>query len=121
MNADGSGQRVLARFPRASSRPRRRGPRTAGRSPSRASRSAASRFESGLYVVEVDDGEIHRLSRNIDSYPSWSPDGRQIVFQRLTGFHISEITLMDRDGSNQVSLTQGGWVDSTPSWRPLPD
>ena len=121
MNADGSGQRVLARFPEGIF------PSTPAWSPDGRTIAFArlalggEPLRSGLYVVEVDDGEIHRLTRGIDSHPSWSPDGRQIVFQRLTGFHISEITLMDRDGSNQVSLTQGGWVDSTPSWRPSGD
>jgi len=77
-----------------------------------------NRQASGIYLVQADGSSLHRLTRDIDSYPSWSPDGRQIVFQRLTGFHVSEITLMDADGSNQVSLTQGGWTDATPSWRP---
>jgi TolB protein len=118
MNADGSDHRVLARFPPGIF------PSTPAWSPD--SRSVAyarlkvgrDRTASGIYVADAESGEIHRLTREIDSSPSWSPDGRQIVFQRLTGFHVSEITLMDSDGSNQTSLTQGGWSDTAPAWRP---
>ena len=118
MNADGSEHRVLTRFPEGIF------PSTPAWSPDGRTIAFArlklgrDRHASGLYVVDADDGKVQRLTREIDSSPSWSPDGRQIVFQRLTGFHISEITLMDRDGSNQVSLTRGGWSDSAPAWRP---
>ncbi len=118
MNADGSDERVLTRFPDDVflSSP--------GWSPDGETIAFArlelgpNRRASGIYAVQADGSDLHRLTRDIDSYPSWSPDGRQIVFQRLTGFHVSEITLMDADGSNQVSLTQGGWTDATPFWRP---
>jgi TolB protein len=118
IDADGTAPRVLARFPTGIF------PSSPAWSPD--SRTIAyarlkvgrDRRKSGLYTVEVDDGIVHRLTRDIDSSPSWSPDGRRIAFERLTGFHISEITVMDRDGSNQVSLTHGGWSDSTPAWRP---
>jgi len=121
MNADGSGKRVLTRFPNGIL------PSSPAWSPDGRAITFASlelgrdRRGSGIFVVETEGGEAHRLTRNIDSNPAWSPDGRQIVFHRLTAFHVSEITLMDRDGSNQRSLTQGGWSDSTPSWRPSTD
>jgi TolB protein len=119
IDADGSGDRVLTRFPAGIF------PSTPAWSPDGESIAYArlklgrAQHRSGLYVVEVDDGTVRRLTREIDSSPSWSPDGRQIVFARLTGFHISEITLMDRDGSNQVGLTTGGWSDTSPAWRPV--
>jgi TolB protein len=119
MNADGSEHRVLARFPQGIF------PSTPAWSPDGKSIAYArlklgrAPHRSGLYVVDLDDGDVRRLTREIDSSPSWSPDGRQIVFARLTGFHISVITLMDSDGSNQVSLTTGGWSDSSPAWRPV--
>jgi Tol biopolymer transport system component len=118
MNADGSERRVLTRFPNGIF------PSSPAWSPDGHTIAFArlklgrDRKGSGLYVVDVDRGDVHRLTREIDSSPSWSPDGRRIAFQRLTGFHISEITVMDRDGSNQHSLTSGGWSDATPSWRP---
>jgi TolB protein len=118
MNADGSERRVLTRFP-AGIFPSSPAWSPDGRTIAYARlKLGRDRQGSGLYSVDVGSGEVHRLTREIDSSPSWSPDGRRIVFQRLTGFHISEITLMDRDGSNQTSLTSGGWSDATPAWRP---
>ena len=118
VDADGSDARVLTRVPAGIF------PSTPSWSPDGRTIAFArlklgrDRLKSGIYTVEVESGDVHRLTRDIDNSPTWSPDGRQLAFQRLTGFHISEITLMDRDGNNQVGLTQGGWSDSSPSWRP---
>ena len=118
MNADGSEDTVLTRFPEGIF------PSTPAWSPDSRSivfarlKLGRDRHNSGLYVADAGSGKVQRLTHEIDSSPSWSPNGHQIVFQRLTGFHISEITLMDRDGSNLVSLTGGGWSDSAPAWRP---
>jgi len=118
VNADGSSDRVLARFPDGVF------PSTPAWSPDGTTivyarlKLGRKRHASGLYAVDVDTGKVRRLTREIDSSPSWSPDGRRFVFQRLTGFHISEITVMNRDGSDAVRLTGGGWSDSTPVWRP---
>jgi TolB protein len=118
MNADGSERRALTRFP-AGIFPSSPAWSPDGRTIAYAGlKLGRDRQGSGLYSVDVGSGDVHRLTREIDSSPSWSPDGRRIVFQRLTGFHISEITLMDRDGSNQTSLTSGGWSDATPAWQP---
>jgi Tol biopolymer transport system component len=121
MNADGSEQRTLERF----------APRVFPSSPAWSPDGRTIAFarlsldgvreHSGIYVADADGGDVHRLTRQIDSSPSWSPDGRQIAFQRLVGFHVSEITLMDPDGGDQVSLTEGGWSDSAPSWQPVAD
>ena len=102
---------------RRSSRRRSPGRRTAASIAFARLKLGRDRRASGIYLAEIDGGEpSHRLTRNIDSNPSWSPDGRQIAFQRLTGFHISQITLMDRDGSNQ-GLDKRRLVGEA-TWRP---
>ena len=80
-----------------------------------------------LYAVQPDGTGERRLTHpgptpteEFARHPGWSPDGKRIVFQRLVGFHVSEITLMDPDGGGQRSLTTGGWSDSSPSWQPGP-
>jgi WD40-like Beta Propeller Repeat len=47
------------------------------------------------------------------AHPSWSPDGFRIAFSRG-----DDIWTMDRDGSNQVNVTNSAAHDSTPVWSP---
>ena len=64
---------------------------------------------------------------NVDSRPSWSPDGSQIVFnssrhvthktaENPTGWGTYEIYIMDADGSNIRRLTFNDKFDGHPDW-----
>jgi dipeptidyl aminopeptidase/acylaminoacyl peptidase len=52
-----------------------------------------------------------------DNYPSWTADGRQIVFQR-GGFDTAEIYVMNADGSDPTNLTNDPAPDLTPATAP---
>ena len=79
----------------------------------------------GIYVMD-DNGDNRILLTDVlhPSFPRWSPDGKQIVFQRnvkddlLSPLHIF---LMNSDGTNVRQLTPpppiDGW-DSHPSFSP---
>ncbi len=72
-----------------------------------------------IYVMNADGENQTRLTnhRSSDRHPSWSPDGKRIVF---TSNRISiggEIYVMDSDGKNVIRLTNGEW-DANPSWSP---
>jgi dipeptidyl aminopeptidase/acylaminoacyl peptidase len=58
----------------------------------------------------------------LDSSPSWSPDGKQIAFIRRLppNFWYADVFVMNADGSNQRRLTQNGRVVhySTVTWSP---
>jgi Tol biopolymer transport system component len=79
-----------------------------------------------IYVMNADGSEQHLLVRSgeIDSQPSWSPDGTKIVFDRQTKQGI-EIVVADADGSNQRVIAMGCVGDCDegyppdPSWQPL--
>jgi TolB protein len=49
--------------------------------------------------------------------PAWSPDGTKIAFT-TTRDGNAEIYVMNRDGSNQVRLTNHPAIDVTPTWAP---
>ena len=81
-----------------------------------------------IYVMDVDGGNLRRLTNHpdIDSLPSWSPDGKRIVFtskrdghvDAIHGFATSEIYVMDADGDNPQNLTNHPKEDWYPSWSP---
>ena len=72
-----------------------------------------------IYVMDVDGGNQRRLTNNRlhDGSPSWSPDGKRIVFVSNREGN-GEIYVMDADGGNQQNLTNNLSSDSSPSWSP---
>ena len=83
---------------------------------------------SEIYVMDADGENPQNLTNNRveDSSPSWSPDGKRIVFISYRDGHFigdfeeitSEIYVMDVDGGNQQRLTENRKNDESPSWSP---
>ena len=74
-------------------------------------------FRFGLYVVAVDGSGLRRLVKSgVNSHgpPSWSPDGRKLVFAD-DDFHIWSV---NANGTSLRRLTSGHADDSEPSWSP---
>jgi len=81
-----------------------------------------------IYVMDADGGNQRRLTNNSDKdwSPSWSPDGKRIVFcsdrdkdaHFIAGLFTSEIYVMDADGGNQQNITNDPKDDRSPSWSP---
>lgn len=81
-----------------------------------------------LYVAELDGTGVRRVIRN-GTAPSWSPDGRQLVFVRdacysrgadcdLAFDHTAELAVVDLDGSNLKRLTFDMVYQGDPDWSP---
>jgi Tol biopolymer transport system component len=68
---------------------------------------------------ERGSSALTRLTNNPaqDSFPTWSPDGQKIAFERWQDGG-REIYVMDADGSNQTRLTSNKIDDGPPVWSP---
>ncbi len=74
-----------------------------------------------LFRLKTEKAEYVELTGQNHSHdPSWSPDGKQIVFCRRHDDGRRRIWVMGRDGSNQRQLTfgEGEFDDWYPRWSP---
>jgi Tol biopolymer transport system component len=82
---------------------------------------AAKRKEKDdLVILDVRRGrEVKRINVPLDGLqtPAWSPDGQRLVF---TGFDggLSDLFVVNRDGSNLERLTNDRYAELHPSWSP---
>lgn len=81
------------------------------------------RAEGGfnIFVSKPDGSEVRQITsygRNED--PSWSPDGRYLVFSTTAARRVASLAIVREDGRgfSVISNPQGGG-DFEPSWGPL--
>jgi Tol biopolymer transport system component len=68
---------------------------------------------TSIYVEDIVNGEVQRLSQGID--PTWSPDGTRIVFvSNQSG--SPEIWMTNADGTELRQLTEEGKPIRYPTW-----
>jgi Tol biopolymer transport system component len=135
MNADGSDQRRLTNQPGDDSHPHWSpdGTRIVFNS---ARTTPDLKADWGKQIHEVfgmkaDGSDVKQISRlkSLSTYPSYSPDGKQICFRSVTdepafrwdltnASRNSEVFVMNADGSNPVNLTKNAAYDGWPTWSP---
>lgn len=119
MNADGSNQRNLTRFPQANDK------FPAWSPDGRFIAFMSERDSNGeIYVMEADGSNPRNLTNDPpqsdapqDTQPAWSPDGRFIAFTSNRDGN-DEIYVMDADGSNPRRLTGAAANDWDATWAP---
>ncbi len=82
--------------------------------------AAKRRDRDDLVILDVKRGrEVQRIKINLNGLqtPSWSPDGKQLVF---TGFDggLGDLYIINRDGTGLRRLTNDKYADLHPAWSP---
>jgi len=82
--------------------------------------AAKHKDRDDLVILDVKRGrEERRIKVSLSGLqtPRWSPDGRQLVF---TGFDggLSDLFIVNRDGTGLRRLTSDKYADLHPSWSP---
>jgi Tol biopolymer transport system component len=74
---------------------------------------------SNIYVIDIDSLDETRLTdaSSDDQGPSWSPDGKHIVFFSTHDGNV-QIFMMDSDGSHTTRLTNDQAYNWRPAWSP---
>ena len=72
-----------------------------------------------IYVMDADGSDITQLtdSQGQNIQPSWSPDGKYIVFSSSRTGSNYNIHIMKADGSNTYMITSDSDHDFNPSWQ----
>jgi Tol biopolymer transport system component len=68
------------------------------------SRSAG---DTDIYVASISDGTVLRLTGEPDreAWPSWSPDGTQLIFERIYGDSRRDLFVVGAHGGDEIRLT----------------
>jgi Tol biopolymer transport system component len=79
-------------------------------------------FSTAIYVVDVQTRKTSRLTPlGHNSFLSWSPDGRRIVFSGDVDSPNSDIYVIGADGQNLRRITTSPTLDTQPAWSPRGD
>lgn len=82
--------------------------------------AAKRRDRDDLVILDVKkDEEVRRIPLPLNGLttPSWSPDGKQLVFTGYDG-GITDLFVVNADGSGLRRLTNDKYADLQPAWGP---
>src|SRR6059036_3255266 len=82
--------------------------------------AAKRKDRDDLVILDVKkDKEVRRIRIPLNGLttPSWAPDGKQLVFTGYDG-GLSDLFVVNADGSNLHRLTNDKYADLEPSWSP---
>jgi Tol biopolymer transport system component len=82
--------------------------------------AAKRRDRDDLVILDAKRGrEVERIKVSLNGLqtPSWSPDGKQLVFTGYDG-GLSDLYIVNRDGTGLRRLTADKYADLHPAWSP---
>src|SRR5437763_7971163 len=82
--------------------------------------AAKRKDRDDLVILDVKkDEEVRRIRIPLNGLttPAWSPDGKRLVFTGYDG-GLSDLFIVNADGSNLHRLTNDKYADLEPSWSP---
>jgi TolB protein len=78
---------------------------------------------SHVAVIDADGSGLRLLTEKIPGnhgFPSWSPDGRKIVYRSTNG-ETKGLIIIDVVSGDTTALPSGAWTDTFPAWSPRGD
>ena len=72
----------------------------------------------GISVINANRTGEKPLTNLSDAQPTWSPNGREIVFSRSENRGLPQIYVMDSRGANARSISGEHFNDRHPAWSP---
>lgn len=86
-------------------------------------KTSASNSPASIWVMNIDGTNVTEVMSNPNQQmfsPSWSPDGKKIVFQAAAkkggSYNTSDIFVMNSDGGALTQLTTNDSSDMSPVW-----
>lgn len=86
---------------------------TTGMSDIRIGNTFYAEMESSIYLLNADGTNITKIMEDTGQ-PSWSPDGKNIIFVSYRESNYGNIQIMNIDGTNITTLVKGNY----PAWSP---
>jgi tol-pal system beta propeller repeat protein TolB len=83
---------------------------------------AGNSTDNEIYLISADGSSVRNVTQHPanDALPSWSPDGKRLVF-RSTRAGNKELYTIGADGKGLTRLTTSPGTDTFPHWSPLGD
>ena len=80
--------------------------------------NVAGRDFFGISVINADRTGQKPLTHLFDVHPTWSPNGKEIIFSRSENSRPLQIYIMDSRGGNVRPISGDNFNDRHPAWSP---